>query len=294
MKHYHTEHNTSGNIKLAFILNLSFTVFELIGGLFTNSVAILTDALHDLGDSLSLGLAWYFQRLSTRNPDKSYTFGYHRFSVLGAVINALVLLTGSFVVLYESIPRIMQPENIKVEGMFFLAIIGILVNGAAVIKLRQGKSVNERVVSLHMLEDVLGWAAVLIGSIIMYFFDLPIIDPLLSIGITLFILFNVFRNVKSSLKIILQASPDDKDMDAIEQKITALPHIRGVHDVHLWTMDGEFNIMTLHVTLNNDMTIENTAIIKQQIKELMEAEQIQHITVEFELKEEACDIRHQT
>ena len=190
--HGHHHHHDTENISTAFFLNLAFTIIEIIGGLMTNSVSIMSDALHDLGDSLSLGLAWYFQKVAKKGRDKTFSYGYKRFSVLGAMINAIVLVIGSVFILQESIPRLWQPETPNAQGMFWLAILGILVNGAAVLKLKKGTSLNEKVISLHLLEDVLGWAAVLIGSVLMYFFDLPIIDPLLSIGIAFFILTNVF------------------------------------------------------------------------------------------------------
>jgi len=199
----HHNHDVK-NIKTAFLLNLGFTIFELIGGLFVNSVAILSDAIHDLGDSLSLGLSWYFQNLSHKGRTKTFSYGYKRFSVLSAIINSIVLLVGSIFILYETIPRLITPVQPNATGMLALSIIGIIVNGAAVLKTCKGKTANERAVSLHMMEDVLGWIAVFIGSVIMYFVHLPILDPILSILITGFILFNAFKNLGFSLKIILQ------------------------------------------------------------------------------------------
>jgi len=191
--HHNHHHHTTENIKVAFFLNLSFTVIELVGGLLTNSMAILSDALHDLGDSVSLGLAWYFQRIAQKKSDLSYSYGYKRFSLLGAFINSLILSVGSIFILVEAIPRLFDPKQPDASGMIILAIIGVIVNGFAVLRLKKGKSINEKVVSLHLLEDVLGWLAVLIGSIVMYFFNLPVIDSLLSIGIAIFILLNVLE-----------------------------------------------------------------------------------------------------
>ncbi|MEG0499489.1 MAG: cation diffusion facilitator family transporter [Rikenellaceae bacterium] len=196
--HHHHHHNTSGKtIATAFLLNLFFAIFELFGGLYTNSIAITSDALHDFGDSISLGLAWYFEKLAKRKRTKSYSYGYKRFSVLGAIINSLILLCGSIVVLYEAIPRLFNPVHSDVKGMFIFAIVGIAVNGFAALRLKRGETLNERTVSLHLLEDVLGWVAILIGSIVMYFVDAPIIDPIMSVIITIFILYNVFRNLLS-------------------------------------------------------------------------------------------------
>ena len=192
--HNHSHNHSEGNIKIAFFLNLGFTIVEIIGGLYTNSLAILSDALHDLGDSLSLGLSWYFQRLSKKGSTKKFSYGYKRFSLLGAIINSIVLVVGSIFILSKAIPELFNPEETNAQGMLYLAILGVVVNGAAVFKLRKGKSLNEKVVSLHLLEDVLGWVAVLIGSIVMIYFDLPFVDPLLSILISIFVLYNVYRN----------------------------------------------------------------------------------------------------
>ena len=180
-----TESNSEKNIGYAFFLNFGFTIIEIIGGFLTNSVAILTDAVHDFGDSISLGLAWYLQKVSKKGSDHKYSYGYKRFSLLGAIINSVILLVGSVFILSETIPRILEPQTPDVKGMFILAILGIIVNGAAVIRLRTGNTINEKVVSLHLWEDVLGWVAILIGSVMMYFFDIPIIDPILSILISI-------------------------------------------------------------------------------------------------------------
>ena len=196
MAHSHHHHNHSeGNIKVAFLLNLSFAIIELIGGFWTNSVAILSDALHDFGDSLTLGLSWYFAKVARREKDETYTYGYKRFSILAAFINSIVLVTGSIFILFEAIPRLVHPETPNTSGMIILAIGGIIVNGAAAFRLSNGKNLNEKVVYTHLLEDILGWIAVLIGALVMHFFDSPIIDPLLSVLISVYIL--IQRNEKS-------------------------------------------------------------------------------------------------
>jgi cobalt-zinc-cadmium efflux system protein len=250
--HDHSHHHAEGNVKVAFFLNLSFTIIEIIGGLYTNSLAILSDALHDLGDSLSLGLSWYFQRLSKKGRTKRYSYGYKRFSLLGAIINSIVLVIGSIFILTKAIPELFDPEETNVEGMFYLAILGIVVNGAAVLKLRKGKSLNEKVVSLHLLEDVLGWVAVLIGSIIMMLIDAPFIDPLLSVLISIFVLFNVYKSLKQSLQVVLQGIPSDVSIDTIREKLKSITQITNLHDCHAWSMDGQYNVLTMHLQLDKD------------------------------------------
>ena len=214
--HNHDQDHAEGNIKVAFFLNLAFTVIEIFGGFYTNSIAIMSDAVHDLGDSISLGLAWYFQNLSKKGRDHNYSYGYRRFSLLGAIINSTILFAGSIFIIKEAIPRILNPQVAHAEGMIYFALFGIAVNGLAAYKMMRGKTMNERVVYLHLLEDVLGWVAVLIGAIIMFFFDIPEIDAILSILIAGYILFNVVKNIKKTMNILLQGVPSDVDMDKIE------------------------------------------------------------------------------
>ncbi len=289
MGHNH-HHHGEGNIKVAFFLNLGFTIIEIIGGMWTNSLAILSDALHDLGDSLSLGLSWYFQRLSKKGRDNTFSYGYRRFSLLGAVINSIVLVVGSIFILSEAIPQLVDPGNANAEGMMYLAILGVVVNGAAVLKLKKGTSINEKVVSLHLLEDVLGWVAVLIGSTVMMFFDLPVIDPLLSVLISAFILFNVYKNLKKSLTIILQGTPKGLSVEQLRERLKDLKEVTDIHDCHSWTMDGEYNVLTIHLVLDQDYPLSKLAEIKQKAKSLIKDESIEHITIEFESEEEHCEL----
>lgn len=290
MAHQHGHHHDTGNIKAAFFLNLIFTIIEFIGGIYTNSLAIMSDALHDLGDSLSLGLSWYFQKLSNKGATKKYSYGYKRFSLLGAIINSIVLVVGSVFIIKEAIPGLLDPQQVNAKGMMWLAILGIIVNGAAVFKLKQGTSMNERVVSLHLLEDVLGWAAVLIASIVMQFWDIPILDPILSLLIAFFILFNVFKNIKETLRIILQGTPKQISIDEISEQLKAMPQIDEIHDFHVWSLDGEYNLASLHISLiNGSISLKETYDLKQKIRKLMQDNfDIEHITIEFETFNEDC------
>jgi len=246
--------------------------------------------LHDLGDSFSLGLSWYFQRLSKKGRTKKFSYGYKRFSLLGAIINSIVLVVGSIFILTKAIPELFNPGETNVQGMLYLAILGILVNGAAVFKLRKGESLNEKVVSLHLLEDVLGWVAVLIGSIIMMYTDAPFIDPLLSVLISLFVLYNVYKNLKKSLLVILQGIPEEISIDNIRQKLKNIPKITDIHDCHAWSMDGQYNILTLHLRLDKDYKLSEQAKLKERVRTQLKDESINHITIEFEGQDENCDL----
>lgn len=284
--HHHHSHDGESNIGIAFLLNISFTIIELIGGYMTNSVAIISDAVHDFGDSISLGMAWYFQKISKREKTDKYTYGYKRFSLLGAIINSIVLVVGSIYIISEAVPRLFSPQETSAKGMFALAIVGIIINGAAVLKTRTGDSINERVVSLHMMEDVLGWAAVLVGSVIMHFTGLTIIDPILSIGIAGFVLFNVYGNIKDVLPILLQGTPEHIDLNHIVEHVMKLGEVEEVHDIHIWSLDEEYNIMTIHVVLKDWLEEEQIVKLKSEIRSILEDEGVQHSTIEFESKNE--------
>ncbi|MDR3133421.1 MAG: cation diffusion facilitator family transporter [Prevotellaceae bacterium] len=277
------------NIKVAFFLNLSFSIIEVIGGFFTNSVAILSDALHDFGDSFSLALAWYFQKVSKKKRDAKYSYGYRRFSLLGAFINSVVLLLGSFFVISESVQRLLSPQAADAKGMLFLAIAGIVINGIAMLRLKKGHSLNERTVSLHLLEDVLGWIAVLIGSIVMLFVEVPILDPLLSLGIACYILFNIYHNLRDTLRVVLQGTPENVSCEAVETALQNLPGVKSIHDLHLWTLDGEYNISSLHVVVEPALSHQEISILKQQIKDALLHLRIQHVTIETEQVDESCE-----
>ena len=286
--HIHTNHGDVKNIKIAFFINLGFSIVEIIGGFMTNSVAILSDAVHDLGDSLSLGMAWYFQKFSRKQRDKNFTYGYKRFSLVGALINSIVLVAGSVLILSEASPRIFNPQPADARGMFLLAILGIIVNGIAALRLREGNTLNEKVVSLHMLEDVLGWLAILVGSVVMYFVNVPVLDPIMSLLISIYVLFNVFRNLRSIARIILQGTPDAAEPDEITEEISRMESIESIHDLHMWSVDGTYNILTLHVVLKMPLNFEELARLKDNIRRILSEKGFQHATIEFETPDEQC------
>lgn len=291
--HHHTEneHGTK-NIAYAFILNMLFAFIELAGGLLTNSVAILSDAIHDFGDSLSLGVAWYLQKVSKRGGDRFYSYGYKRFSLLGSIFISLVLAIGSVFVIRESILRILEPQQADAKGMMILAIVGIVVNGAAVIKLKHGKSHNEKAVMLHMMEDVLGWIAVFAGAIVMYFVEIPVLDPVMSLLITAWVLWNVYRNLKETIKIMLQEVPASVDVKELERKILLTEEIESIHDLHLWTLDGENHILTLHVVVKDETDSALICNIKEKVRQISSSLGIGHITIEIECTGESDSCKY--
>lgn len=286
--HSHQEDASSKRIGWAFLLNVVFTIIEFIGGILTNSTAIMADAVHDLGDSLSIGLSWILAKLGNKPASDNFSYGYKRFSLLGSLINGIVLIAGSAWVLYQSIPRLFDPEMPVTEGMFALAIFGIAVNGFAAFKLSKGKTMNEKVLNWHLMEDVLGWIGVLIVSIVLMFVEWPILDPILAIGFTLFILFNVVRNVGTTLKLFLQGVPDEQLADKIIAKLEKVPEFKSFHHLHLWSLDGEHHVLTLHVVLESNSTLEDQRTLKQRLSSELAEFDFSHSTVEFEFHNEQC------
>jgi cobalt-zinc-cadmium efflux system protein len=287
------EHTSTKIIGLAFFLNLIFTILEIIGGFFINSVAILSDALHDFGDSLALGLSYLFEKLSNRVSDHKYSYGYRRFSILAALINSIILLTGSIFIVRAAILRMMNPVAPNARGMFLFAILGILVNGAAVLQLRKGKALNIRVVSWHLLEDVLGWFAVLIVSIILLFTDWYILDPLLSIVISCYIAYHVFGNLKQTLHVFLQVAPEDVDTRAVSEKFTKVANVQSVHHTHVWTLDGVNHVLTAHVVVDKNVNKDDIIQIKSELKHIAYDMHCEHVTLEIEQGDEDCSMNHE-
>ena len=291
--HNHTHQGgdeSSGRIAMAFFLNVGFTIIEFIGGWLTNSTAIMADAVHDLGDSLSIGSAWLLNRRGRKTADNEFTYGYQRLSLFGALINGLVLVGGSFWVLSEAIPRLANPVMPVTEGMLALAVLGVTVNGYAAYRLSKGNTLNEKVLNWHLLEDVLGWVAVLIVSIILQFADWPILDPLLSVAFTLFILFNVVRNLWVTGKLFLQAVPDKALHEKIRRSLLGIDGASEIHHQHLWSLDGEHHVLTAHVVVDygDGFGSEKYSAIKQSIAGALEPYQLAHSTIEIELKQESC------
>lgn len=213
---------TEKNILIAFILNLSFSILEFIGGTITNSVAIISDSIHDIGDAASIGISYFLEKKSKKQPDTTYTYGYARYSVIGSVITTLILLSGSVMVVVNAIKRIINPVEINYNGMIIFAVIGVVVNFIAAYSTREGDSLNQKAVNLHMLEDVLGWCVVLIGAVVMRFTDISVIDPVMSIIVALFILINAIKNLKKVLDLFLEKAPHGIMVDEIREHISEI------------------------------------------------------------------------
>jgi cobalt-zinc-cadmium efflux system protein len=279
---------STGNLRVAFFLNAAFTLIEIAGGLWTNSVAILADALHDAGDSLSLGVAWYFDRVSRRRATPRDTYGSRRYSLVGGLVTALVLLVGLAFVLWQGVARLRAPEPVNAPGMMILAVIGIVFNGIAVLRVRRGTSLTESIVSWHLLEDALGWVAVLLGAGAMALWEVPVLDPLLSIGIALWVLWNIVRRLRKVFAVFLQKVPASFDLERLERQLAAMPEVRGQHHAHVWSIDGEKHVFTTHLVMGATATRNDIVVVKRRVRELLDADQFEHVTVDVELEGEDC------
>lgn len=274
------------NILIAFILNFAFSVFEFFGGIITGSVAILSDAIHDIGDAASIGLSYFLEKKSKKQPDETYTYGYARYSVIGSVITTLILLLGSVMVIYNAINRLISPVEINYNGMIVFAVVGVCVNFCAAFFTREGDSLNQKAVNLHMLEDVLGWAVVLVGAIVMRFTDFALIDPIMSIGVAVFIFINAVRNLKEALDLFLEKTPHGIEVGEIREHMMHIDGVLDVHHIHIWSMDGQNNYATMHIVTNAD-----PHAIKEAVREELAEHGIGHATLELEAEGEHCHAR---
>ncbi len=258
-------------------------MFEFFGGIVTGSVAILSDAVHDLGDAASIGISWFLEKKSRKQPDDKYTYGYVRYSVIGSVITTLILLFGSVMVIYNAVKKIVEPTQINYDGMIVFAVVGVCVNLVAAFLTREGDSLNQRAVNLHMLEDVLGWAVVLVGAIVMRFTNFALIDPIMSIGVAVFIFVNAIRNLKEVIDLFLEKTPRGMDLNEIREHVTHIEGVLDVHHIHIWSIDGQNNYATMHVVTNLD-----PHEIKEAIREELQEHGIGHVTLELETEGEFC------
>lgn len=275
---------TAGKILVAFILNLAFSVFEFVGGAITGSIAIISDAIHDMGDAFSIGVSFALEKLSHKKADKKYTYGYYRYSLLGSALQSAILLCGSLVVAYNAVMRFVFPRPIDYNGMMLIAVIGFLVNFVAAWFTSGEGSLNQRAINLHMLEDVLGWAIVLIGAVVMRFTDWWFLDPVLSLALAVFIGFHALKNLKAVGDVFLEKTPEGIDPEEITHHLTEIPGVESVHHLHIWSMDGYRHSATLHAVVSGEY-----GSAKQAIKEELEEHGITHVTVELEGPDEHCE-----
>ena len=265
---------------VAFFLNLSYAIVEFIAGGIFGSSAVLADSVHDLGDAIAIGISALLETISNREEDRHYTLGYKRFSLLGALVTAVILITGSILVILENIAKIFHPQSVNDEGIFWLGIIAITINVLASLVIRKGQTKNESILSLHFLEDTLGWVAVILMAIVLRFTDWYILDPLLSIAISFFILSKTLPRFWSTLKIFLDAVPEGVDIQKIKTDLAELDHVASINQLNLWTMDGLEKNAIVHVCLKE---MEHMETCKESIRIFLKDCGFQNITIEVDV-----------
>jgi len=274
------------NIGIAAVLNIGFTAVEIVGGLLTNSLSIVADALHDVGDSIALSGSWVLESRAQKPPDARRTFGYQRLSLFAAFLSGGILIAGSVIILTEAVNRLRSPEEVDPEGMILLAILGVSVNVVAFARLRTGEALSERVLSWHLLEDVLGWVIILAGAVVIRFWGIHSIDTLMTFGLTVFILWGVGRNLKESLNVLMEGVPEHIDLSEVRESLLSVEGVRDVHDVHVWSLEGETDLFTGHIVVDDRM-LKKPDRTRREIKDVLRHHHIEHSTTELE-SEDFC------
>lgn len=294
---HHHEHHSSNGLSMAFWLNITFSIIEVIGGIFTNSTAIIADAFHDFMDAIAIGSAVLLEKISGKKRTSKFSYGYKRFSLLSAIGMSVFLLTGAILMVISAVNSFITPHEVNSMGMVWLAILGVTINGLAFIRIKKSNGShhghthqgnhNSKAIMLHLLEDVLGWIAVLIGAIVIYFTNWYWIDPLLALGIAIFIGFNATRNLISATKIVLQSVPENINLEHLSNELTAIKGIESIHDLHLWSMDGNYHVGSLHVVVSSSSALSYTPVYSA-ILQIMDRYNIQHPTVQIETNINDC------
>ncbi|WP_298615267.1 cation diffusion facilitator family transporter [uncultured Streptococcus sp.] len=270
---------TKHAVWIAFFLNLSYAIVEFIAGGIFGSSAVLADSVHDLGDAIAIGISAFLESISNREEDSRYTLGYKRFSLLGAMVTAVILMTGSVLVILENITKIFHPQPVNDEGILWLGIIAVSINVLASLVIRKGQTKNESILSLHFLEDTLGWVAVILMAIVLRFTDWYILDPLLSLAISIFILSKAIPRFWSTLKIFLDAVPEGVDIQQVKSDLEQLDHVASINQLNLWTMDGLEKNAIVHVCLEH---VNHMEVCKESIRDLLKERGFQNVTIEVD------------
>ena len=295
------KNNINEHAFFALIINFIFSIFEFIGGTISGSVSIMSDAIHDLGDTISLGFSIYFKKKSDHGPDKKYTYGYSRFSVLGVFVTTVIMIVGAAFMIYLSIVRMLEPKDINLHIMLVLSVIGLILNMFATFRTEDGrfnviKAVEKKTLNCILLEDVVGWAIVLLGTAVMIGTGWTWLDPFMSFAISIYLILSSFSTFKKVLELFLEKVPNGESVDVVRYQVLAIPHVKGVHNVHLWSMDGKKLYATMHVVVDDKIvdgslienSVKNPVNIKQEIRKQLRATGIKEVTIELESEVETC------
>lgn len=285
-------HDAEKGIKTAFFLNMVFVLVEFFGGLITNSFAVISDAIHDFGDCIAIGCAWFFERRSKKQPDDKYTYGYRRYSLVSAAITSLILVFGSAVVIFGAVERFREPTEIHGLGMMLLAVLGIIINGAAVVKTSKGHGANEKTIKLHLLEDVFSWVAILVGGLFVYFLKWNFVDVIISVVIAVYLLIQSIIELVEVCEILLEKVPEDFSVSDYKNSLLSIEGVSDIHHLHIWTFEGEKIMATIHIRIPDDADMQYYKRVKEDVERLSRELGIDHLTVQLdvgECKKSHCD-----
>lgn len=284
MEHEHNHQVSGKSLWWTILLNLAISLAEGIGGLISGSMALISDATHNFSDVLSLIISYVANRLTRRKATLAQTYGFKRSEILAAFINSATLIVLAIFILVEGVQRFFNPVEINAQWVIWLAIASIVVNGLSVLFIRKDAEGNMNIRSslLHLFSDMMTSVAVLLGGLAMHYFQWYWVDPFFSILIALYLLYSSWGILKSSLKIIMQFTPDTVDVDEIVNQVSKISGIKNMHHVHLWQIDEHDIMLEAHVDLTEDIAISEFEIILQKINLVMDEYNIHHVTIQPE------------
>lgn len=295
--HHHRHHHntadtdrTQKNLLFSTVLNLTVAVAEVIGGIFSNSLALISDALHNLGDTSALFIAYLANLISKKDHNRRKTFGYKRIEILAAMFNAIVLVVIIVYLFVEAYHRLLNPEPVKGRVMFVVAIIGFLANLASVLLLSKhsGKNINIRAAYLHLLGDTVSSVVVIITAVLIYFFNLYWIDPVVTFLLGIYLLKETFMILREAVDILMQATPQGLDLVEVKTALESIPEIDNIHHVHAWNLSDQDIHFECHIDLRSDLRISETETIKSLIHTILKNKfNISHVTIQYEYN--CCD-----
>ncbi|WP_052255205.1 cation diffusion facilitator family transporter [Salinicoccus sp. YB14-2] len=304
MSHDHSHDANKKTLFFAFIIITFFMIIEAIGGFLTNSLALLADAGHMLSDAISLGVAVVALTLGERVANYSKTYGYKRFEILAAVFNGVTLILISGFIFYEAVGRFQNPPEVASFGMLGIAAIGLVVNIiVAWMLMRSGSTqdnLNMRAAFLHVLGDLLGSVGAIIAALLMIFFNWGIADPLASVIVTVLILISGWRVTKDALHVLMEGTPVNVDLEDIVRRIKTFEAVKGIHDLHAWTITSGMNALSAHVVVDGEMTVFECQDLLHKIEHELEENNIGHVTIQIECEDHShgeeviCDMAFQT
>ncbi|MBA3827681.1 MAG: cation transporter [Taibaiella sp.] len=292
--HHHHAPNAADIVRSTFIigivLNMLYVITEVIAGLMTNSMALLSDAGHNLGDVAGLALSLFSFKLAKVKPTNTYTYGYKKTTILAALANAVILLIGIGVIGYESIVRLKHPEPVQGGVIAWIAALGILVNaGSALLFFRNKNEMNNKAAYVHLMSDAVVSVAVVIAGIIIKYTHLYWIDAAISIVVLLVILYSTWSLLKDSLRLTMDAVPESVDIDTIRALIENTEGVSDVHHMHIWAMSTTENALTTHLVLNDILSFEEKMEVVHHLKHELQHNNIQHATIELESGATPCE-----